>query len=195
MNPLILGRLSVLLSLPLILVMGCTGKGDPADTESLGNPTESPASIRFAIEVDGNVAGPIYVALNDEDDQLGWVKASLNGRRVYFKERCDIEDCGAPAAVCGAAIPHIKDIAVGGRSIEGNWNGMTSQVDPVSGCESRRPAPLGNYIARFCYSDEAEFEGDDMTGAVPGRLIRPTCIEMPFTLQERQVVFRIVRKR
>ena len=47
-------------------------------------------------------------------------------------------------------------------------------------------------MARFCYSCEAEFEGDsDPTRAVPGRLTRPTCTDKPFTLLEQEVVLRI----
>ena len=195
---------SVLLPFALIVGIGCGGKArppksldepqSPTDSADLGTDSGPFASIRFAIEVDDDVVGPIYVLLNEEDDQMGWVKVFRNGERIYFRERCEIEDCGVPVAVCGAAIPFVKDIAGGGdrRTIEFVWDGMTSVLDPLSGCETRQPAPPGDYIARFCFSREAEFEGDgDPTRAVPGRVIHPTCVEKPFTLHEQQVVLRI----
>ncbi len=196
--------LAVLLPPALIFRIGCSGRGDPAESvDELQIPTDSadlganygPAvSIRFAIEVDGDVAGPIYVWLNREDDQLGWVKAFRDGERIFFRERCEIEDCGVPPAVCGAAIPLIRKIGGAGDrgTIEFVWDGMTSVLDPLSGCETRQSAAPGDYIARFCYSREAEFAGNsDPTRAVSGRLIHPKCVEKPFTLKEQQVVLRM----
>ena len=196
--------LSVLLPFGLILGIGCAGKTGaagsvdeaqiPTDSAALGTSSGSSVSIRFAINVDGDVKGPIYVLLHGEDDQLGWVKVFRDGERIYFRERCEIEDCGVPVAVCGAAIPLVRNIAGGGdrSSVEFVWDGMTSVLDPLSGCESRHPAPPGSYMAQFCFSREAEIEGDgDPARAVPGRLIRPMCMEKPFTLLEQEVILRI----
>lgn len=180
------GVSSVLLALGLILGIGCAGRTGAGKLVDL--------SIRFAIEVDDHTAGPIYVLLNGGDGQLGWVTAFQDGERIYFRERCEIADCGAPVAICGAAIPLIRNIAGGGDrgSIEFVWDGMTSVRDSLFGCETRRPAPPGEYIARFCFSREAVFEGDgDPTRAVPGRLTHPTCLEQPFTLLEKAVVLRL----
>lgn len=168
-----------------MLAIGCAGRTGAA---------KSVDSIRFAIEVSDEVAGPIYVRLHGEDGQLGWVMAFRDGERIYFRERCEIGDCGAPVAVCGAAIPLIRNIAGGRdrRSIEFAWDRLTSVRDSLSGCETRHPALPGAYIARFCFSREAEFQGDaDPTRAVPGRLIHPVCKEQPFTLREQAVVLRL----
>ena len=195
--------LSVFLLTALVLSVGCGESG--ARAESIGERPDQSAVrvtagesdqevvIRFAIEVASNVAGPIYVLINDENDQPGWIRAFRGADRVYFRERCDIEDCARRAIVCGAAMPMIKNIASQAQIglTEFIWDGTTSVVDTVSGCETRQPALSGNFIARFCYSREAEFEGDsDLALGVPGRLVRPTCVEKPFTLLDREVVLR-----
>ncbi len=152
---------------------------------------DQPAVIRFAVELSSEVSGPIYVLLNGEDNQLGWVAVSRGPDRIYFRERCEVEDCARLGVVCGAAVSMVSNIAGegGARTIEYEWNGITSVLDPVSGCESRETSPPGDYVARFCYSREARFEGEaDETGAVPGRLLNPTCVEKRFALDEREVV-------
>ncbi len=195
---------SVYLPTALALSIGCargSGRAESAD-ESLvpADATERDrelgrrVAIRFAVEVASDVSGPIYVLLNGEDNQLGWIRASRGPERVHFRERCEIEDCANRGVVCGAAISMIMNIANTGQTgmIEFVWHGMTSVVNAVSGCETRQPALPGDYIARFCYAREAEFEGDsDPTRAGPGRLVRPTCTDKPFTLLEQEVVLRI----
>ena len=204
----VIGRLvrrgfSVFLPTALALSVGCGGSGqagsddenlDQADAAERNAASGGAVEIRFALEVAGDPSGPIYVLLNGEDNQLGWIRAFRGPERVHFRERCEIEDCANRGVVCGAAISMIKNIANTGQTgmIEFVWHGMTSVVDAVSECETRQPALPGDYIARFCYSREAEFEGDsDPTRAVPGRLIRPTCTDKPFTLLEQEVVLRI----
>jgi len=133
----------------------------------------------------------VYVLLNREDAQLGWVTVFREGERIFLRERCEIEDCGVPAAVCGAAIPLIRNIA-GTGMIEVEWDGMTSVIDSISGCEMREPAAPGEYTARFCFSREARIDGaGDPTSAVPGGLIGATCHEQTFSLRQRQVVWGI----
>jgi hypothetical protein len=181
-------RLALSLLFPFGWIAGIDCAGHTATAKSAA------VSIRFAIEVDNDSPGPIYVLLNGSDAQLGWITVYREGERIYFRERCEIEDCGVPHAVCGAAFPEVRNIAGGGdrRSIEFVWDGMTSVRDSLSGCETRRPVSPGQYIARFCYSREAEVEGNgDPLRAVPGRLIDATCIEKPFTLLEREMVLRI----
>jgi hypothetical protein len=195
---------SVFLLTAVALSIGCAGGGGQAksDDESLdqADATErdvelgGAVAIRFAVEVAGDVSGPIYVLLSGADNQVGWIQAFRGGERIHFRERCEIEDCANRGVVCGAAMPTIQNIGDGAqtRMIEFVWDGMTSVFDSASGCEIRRPALPGDYIARFCYSREAEFDGDsDPTLAVPGRLIRPTFTDKPFTLLEQEVVLRI----
>ncbi len=158
-------------------------------------PDQAATTIRFAIEVREATVGPLYVLVSGADDQPGWVSASRDGERIWFRERCDIEDCSAPAAVCGAAIPMVRALAMPGapRRIELVWDGSTSEIAPVERCETRRPAAPGGYVARFCYAREAAFDGAGSGGPGrdrPGRLVRPTCVEQPFTRRDRDVVVR-----
>jgi len=125
---------------------------------------------------------------------VGWLRASRGGTRVFLQERCAIPDCGAEPVVCGAAIPFVQNIAGPGaaRRVEFAWDGLISVVDSVARCETRRPAPPGEYVARFCYSREAEFPaGPDSTRAAPGRLLRPICVERTFTPEDTEVVLTI----
>jgi len=163
----------------------------PSDSTALA--TNEGTSVRFAIELSGTVNGPFYVSLSDAGDQPGWVRAFRGGQRIFLLPRCDIEDCGAPPAVCGAALPVVLDLArVPDRSIEFVWDGMTSVIDTVIGCETRQMALPGEYLARFCYSSEAELEsGSDPTRPSPGRLVRPQCVDMSFGLADREVVLRM----
>lgn len=182
----------------MALLAGCAGKPAPDElrtaTDSAGVNRRPPTgSIRFAIELGRDTEGPVYVTLNSADGQAGWVHAFRDGERIYFTERCEIEDCGVPPVVCGAALSFVRDLANDPNlAVELVWDGITSVVDSLSGCETRQPAPPGDYVARFCYSDEAEFDGTgDPTRAVLGRAVRPTCIEKLFTLDDHQVVLRI----
>ena len=190
-----------------MLGFGCTRQGTPRPSadepqpppDSVQRPrlSQAPGSVRFAIQIDREAVAPIYVLLNEEDDQPGWVKVFRNDERIYLRERCEIPDCGVTPAVCGAAIPLVKNIKgdAGLSSIEFAWDGLTSVTDPGTGCETRQPAGSGDYVSRFCFSRTAEFEpGSDTGRAAPGSLVEPTCVEIPFTLQQPQVVLRIPSK-
>jgi len=179
------GRSPIVILLTMILALGCGGGAPGAHTTT---------SIRFAIELSGDVEGPMYVLLNQENDQPGWVRVSRDGERVFLKERCEVPDCGVAAAVCGAALPFVRNLAgaTGEKGIEFVWDMMTSVLDSASRCETRQPAPPGDYVARFCFSREATLEGQgDPTQAVMGRIAAPTCVDRPFTLEEQQVVLTI----
>ena len=191
----VIGRLvqrafSVFLATTLALSVGCGGNGQGGSDD---DQADAAVEIRFALEA-GDASGPIYVQLNGEDSQIGWIQAFRGDERIYFHERCEIEDCANRGVVCGAAMSMIRNIGDGAETgmVEFVWDGMTSGFDEVTGCEIRRPALPGDYIARFCYSREAEFQGaSDATMAVPGRLVSPDCTERPFTLLDQEVVFSI----
>jgi hypothetical protein len=133
------------------------------------------------------------VLLTASDGAPGWIRVTLDGKPVPLRERCDIADCGTSPAVCGAALPMVRDLAGRGeRRLELVWDGMTSAVDSTAQCERRVPAAPATYTARFCYSTEAQTQGPaDSTGAMPGRLGQLTCRERPFTLADREVVLRM----
>jgi hypothetical protein len=180
---------------PLLAVLstGCGASPElraEADARAGASSRQASVSVRFAIELAQDATGPVYVLLNRSDAQPGWVEVTLDGRRVYLLERCDIGDCAERATVCGMSLPEVRDLAaLDQRSVEITWDGMTSALDVDTGCERRVPAEPGAYVARFCYSRRAEFGGSPgMPGA---RLLDPTCADHPFTLDDRQVVLRL----
>jgi len=160
----------------------------PGATRDAG-PDES-TEIRFRIEVDDRET-QFFVVPFDESAQPGWVTAYRDGERLYFRERCEIEECGLPPAVCGAALPTVLDLAAAASgSIETVWDGTTSVIDAVARCERREAVGPGDYVARFCYAFNAESEGDldPRVGPVPGRLIDRYCTDVPFELGDSLVV-------
>ncbi len=170
----------------LLLAGGCAARAVPAGS-SLRE-----GSIDFGIVAGFGSAGPFWVAVNGSAGETGWLHATLDGAPVYLQERCDIPDCNTRPVVCGAAIPYVRDLtASSGRRIDFLWDGMISTVDPVSACELRRPAPPGNYRARFCWSREAvlDTDGDPARGAA-GHLVNAVCVERAFTLTAREVIVR-----
>ena len=178
---------SALWTSALVLSIGCAGTADPSQTEEM--------AIRFAVEVAADVSDPVYVQLNDEYAQLGWVKAFRGDERIYFRERCEVEDCSNPGVICGVAPVMVRRIADGGESgmIEFVWDGVTSVVGQVSGCETREAALPGEYTAQLCYSHDAVLEGDgDPAVAVMGQLVGAQCNVLPFELSDGQdVVLRV----
>ncbi len=175
----------------LVLGMACTPHPSPEVREGPANSAStavtSDASIRFALRVAPGAEAPLYIVLNDEYSQVGWVKVFREGKRVFLSERCEIENCGEPPVVCGMAFRMIRNLAAAGgeETIEFEWDVETSAIDESSGCEARVPAPDGAYVARFCHSREAEFdEGVDPGHTAAGRLIESTCVERPFTLAD-----------
>jgi hypothetical protein len=192
----ITARLRSALACALALGLACTPQRSPEAREvpadSAATTLTPDASIRFAIRTAPDAEGPVYIVLNEEDDQVGWVRVVRDGERLYLKERCEIANCGEPPAVCGMAFRMIRNLAAGAgqRAIRFEWNGETSAIDESTGCESRIPAPGGAYVARFCHSGQAEFdEGVDPGRDAVGRLVEPTCVERPFTLADRLVEF------
>lgn len=176
-----------------LAVMGVIGCG-PRQVEQSGGPPSgetggSEVQIRFAIEVDGQQS-PLFVVPFDESAQAGWVQAFRDGQRIYFRERCEIEECGLPPAVCGAALPTVLDLTQRpGRSIETVWDGTTSVIDSAVQCERRVLVSRGEFVARFCYGFEAELEGDpDQGRPVAGRLIDRRCADIPFQLGDSLVL-------
>lgn len=174
----------LLCGLALALAAGCSPKPGPDEAASV--------SIRFAIEVEPDMETPVFVVLNEEDSQVGWVTVFRDDQRVYLAERCEIENCGEPAVVCGMAFRMVLDIG-SDAPVEFLWDVTTSRIE-APGCESRVAAAEGDYTARFCYSETAEFDGEAPDGpgwAVPGKLIEPTCVDRPFNLTDAEVVLRL----
>jgi hypothetical protein len=200
-----LNRIIVPVAVCLItLYLGCAGSGGQAETErddSLGidqiDPgIESlpPGMVRFTLEPSPGTTDAVYVSINDAGGQPGWIRVFRGTDRIYLKERCEIEDCGRQAAVCGAAIPMIQQIwrSASSGSVEVIWDVTTSVIDSTSGCEIRQASPEGEYRARFCYAHEAEFEPtSNPQQPTPGRLIQPTCVEQIFILPTSEVSLRL----
>lgn len=162
-----------------VLLLGATC-GPTASVES--------ATLQLVLEAPAGGGSPVYVLVASDDDQPGWVSmASADGERIHIRARCDIADCGKAPAVCGAAIPIVRDIA--GGHIELEWDGMTSVVDPARACETRQPAPPGRYVASFCYARQAALTGDgDAKVGVQGTLVQPTCANVPFSWPRAEAV-------
>lgn len=166
----------------LSLLSACTGPiGSTSDSSRAGS------GVRFALEVREGAHPPVFVYVNTESQPVGWLGVLQNGVRIALEPRCDIQDCGRPGAVCGAAVPLVRRIAdrnAAGR-IEYAWDGTTSTIEEVGACERRVMAPEGQYSARFCYSHEADIEGGGggaPEGAVMGQLPELTCVERAFRL-------------
>lgn len=188
----------------LATCLGCAGTGGQAEIDGDNssrlaqiNPRiESLPSgmVRFTLGLSSAAIDAVYVSVNDEGNQPGWVRVFRGTERIYLKERCEIEDCGRQAAVCGAAIPMIQQIKrnASSGSIEVIWDGRNSITDSSSDCEIRQQSPEGQYKARFCYALEAEFEPtSDPAQPVPGRLIQPTCVEQSFILPTSEIDLRL----
>lgn len=164
-------RLALLL-LPMSLLGSTCGPTTPAES----------TATQFVLDAAG-VTAPLFIRVSTNDAQPGWISVThADGRRVYLNARCDIGDCGKAPAVCGAAIPIVRDIAASG-SIEFTWDGMDSSLDATAQCERREPAAAGAYVASFCYARSASLTGtgNPSTGT-QGTLIQPTCATVPFTL-------------
>jgi hypothetical protein len=159
-------------------------------SKPLDEARQTAPSVRFALALAPAAAGPVYVLIARTDGQPGWVQVTRDGTPVHLRERCEVEDCGAQAAVCGMAIPEVRDLAaLENRLIELTWDLTTSVIDPVSGCERRERVSPGAFAARFCFAPRAEVGGASAFPGMPGdRLVDPTCIERAFTLEDREVV-------
>ena len=154
-------------------------------------PTAAPevaAATRFRLTASNAARAPVYAQVTTQEDQPGWIEVShAGGARVYLRARCEVPDCGRPEISCGAAVPLVRDIARG--SIESEWDGTESIFDGSSGCETRRPAPPGRYVAKFCYAHEAAIvAGSGSPEGVQGTIERPLCTDVPFTLPGAGVV-------
>lgn len=154
-----------------------------------GETSGAAPSIRFAIEVGGDTARPVYVATQDGGGAVGWLRVTHAGQPVYLRERCDIEDCGVDPAVCGMAIPLVRQVE--GR-VEYQWDAMTSTIDSAARCERRVRAPPGEYVARFCYGHEVALQGEgDVRAGAQGTVVEPRCETRGFTLRDREVILRL----
>lgn len=160
-------------TLPVFLLGGTCGPTSTVDAETL----------RFVLVARTAGRGPLYVQASPSDDQPGWIRLSrADGQRVYLRPRCEIPDCLKPSVVCGMAVPTVRDIFTKG-SVEFEWDGSESVLDPASGCQTRRSAPAGSYVASFCYARQATTTGEgNPEVAVQGVLVAPVCKDVPFQL-------------
>ena len=191
-----LNRLVIPVTVGIVtLHLGCAGSSGQAETErdessrlaQIDPRIESLPSgmVRFTLGLSSGATNVVYVSLNDEDGQPGWIRVYRGTDRIHLTERCEIENCGQRAVVCGAAVPMIQQIGgnTSSSSVEVLWDGRNSIIDSTSSCEMRRPSPEGEYRASFCYAHEAEFEPtSDPTQPAPGRLLQQTCVERLFIL-------------
>lgn len=174
-------------SLPLATCLGaCIAASACVGTNHVGD-REPAAGTRFAVEVAEGAESPLYVAVVTESEPLGWLRVFRRGERVYMEPRCEIPDCGEEPAVCGAALPMVREVSGSGpgAAVEYVWDGTESTFTGADGCEGRRPAPEGEYVARFCYATRAAIEGEGVaTAGVMGHLVDPTCVERSFRFPE-----------
>jgi hypothetical protein len=169
-----------------LVAWSCAGKVAPTQS---ANP-----SVRFAIEVSGAPAYSIFVLVDREDGQPGWISVLVDGQPVLLRESCAIPDCGSPPSVCGLTPPVVVDLAQkgGAGKIEFQWNRTTSVRESPNACERRVPAPAGEYLARFCYSSRAVLpNSQDPSVPERPRLIEPVCREQSFSMSDSAVVLRL----
>lgn len=186
------GRRGAALS-ALIGLLGCNTANtlDRPPVPEASSPTEGRAvSVRFVIEVGPDGAGPIYVSLAEASGQPGWIGIHHGQERIFLRERCEVEDCGRSPVVCGPALQTVVDVAsLSDRSVTLVWDGSTSVVRAPNTCETREPAPPGEYVARFCYSREVQVaDRSDLTQPTVGLLLQPICVERAFGLEDAVVV-------
>jgi hypothetical protein len=187
----VIGTRSTTLGVMAAALLGVAGCGGHAEAEREPVAARQAArGIRFAIELAEGTPGPLYVLLERTDGQPGWVEVTHEGRSIPLRERCEVQDCGSPSGVCGMSIPVVSDLAES-RRVERVWDTTTSVIDSVAGCERRVPAPAGAYVARFCYSREADRLGGQIPGMPGDRLVNPICTERQFTLEDTEVVLRL----
>ena len=156
--------------------------------------SESSYSTKFAITVSEEVKTPVFVLLQKENGQIGWVNVKNKGENIFLKERCEIISCNNSSGVCGASLPVIQDISVktNGRVIQFYWDQMTSFIKNSPQCEVRVSALEGDYTASFCYSHSAiSFTGDNIKGEGIGQLVSPVCVSKSFQLKDKEVILEV----
>jgi len=150
-------------------------------TTPLASPRARP--VQFAIELDPASSGPMYVQFSGGENQPPWVTLWRGAERVWVQERCEIADCDAPSAVCGASVPIVLDLSQApNRRIEFSWDRKTSMINLPDYCETRVPAATGTHTARFCYSQQADIGQSGGSGYSFGSLVNATCESRSFVL-------------
>ena len=139
-------------------------------------------TVQFVLETSDRTT-PLFIRVALDNAQPGWISVThASGAPVYLVARCDIGDCRSPAAVCGAAVPVVRDISSAG-SVEFVWDGNGSVLDATTGCERRSKAAEGAYVARFCHARAATQTGaGNSTAGMQGALVNRVCADVRFTL-------------
>ena len=136
----------------------------------------------------------MFVLLQKENGQIGWVNVNNEGEEIFLKERCEIINCNASSEVCGASLPVIQDITVeaNNRIVQFYWDKKISFIKNSPQCEVRVSALEGDYTASFCYSHSAiSFTGDNIKGEGIGQLVSPVCVSKSFQLKDKEVILEV----
>ena len=180
----------------------CTpGTRDPAagaetsatpNATTLGEPREF-GRVRIALAAHRDQTAPLYVQLSEEGSQPAWVTLWRGTERVWLQERCELPDCGQEPAVCGAALPMVRNIGALAtqRSVELVWDGRTS-LQTTERCEIRQRVTSAEPLrARFCWSPRAQLEGAG--NPAMGRVVEPVCADRALAASDTVMVFVVPR--
>lgn len=184
-------RVGYAVLLPTVLLAAQCARQEPVTGAASAPAPAVPAQpapargVRFALRVPAGGTAPVFVQVTGTNHQPEWITVARGGQRVFLLPRCDVETCGGSRGVCGAAIPMVRDLTAGSRTIAFQWDGTTSVLDPSTRCQTRGAAPAGAYVARFCWGRGATFmRGAAAAGAGDraGEVAAPVCREVPFVL-------------
>jgi hypothetical protein len=138
-----------------------------------------PNPVTLGIRYQTDVPEDVYAQVIDCDlYQPTWVSISRDGAPVRFLDECFAPPCVEGGGFCGAAICVVENITGGTRygSIFMSWDGWIRPEPDQPAC---RPAPPGDYTARFCLAYRHEM----------GEVTDPFCHDVPFTLPTREVTW------
>lgn len=171
-----LGPARVLVVVAVAALAGCGDDQGPGTVDAAPTPT----SLIFRLSYQSDIADSIYVQGGTEAGGQAWLTVRpVGGDALPILDDCGVcacADCGA-CAVCGLGLPVVVEIA---RGAQLDWIWDASVYHPATcpssslGCERAEPLPAGAYLARFCWSWEAD-------GVGTGHHVGPvTCADEPF---------------
>lgn len=147
--------------------------------------------FRLSFRSDVGAAETIFVqSSTSSHDGPGWLSIqNAAGEELDFVGRCDLCPCASSGGACvgcprcGPPIDVVGALSGDGTLVEHRWNLLMHTVDTCDAGELAicaappAPAPTGDYIATFCWSETRSGEGPDLVGFV-------TCEEIPFQLPD-----------